>query len=431
MRAITCRCSYGCHRNVSSEEAERIFKAFYNSESYDLQNIYLAGQINVKPVVRTRVRESSRRQHSFEFEYHLRLQNGTSIQVCRKSFCAVHGINPKRVRVLQNKITSGEIVPVDKRGKYTPRPNAIPADVIEKVKQHVESFPRQRSHYSISENLHREYLPENLSIAEMYRLYVEKYQPARRRTLRSTQETPLASEWMYRKIFNEQFNLSFGFPRSDTCEKCDYLKNAAANPEISNEEKDIFIAQLAEHQKLAGEGYLSLKKDTDNSRKPESKALVLTFDMMQNSPVPSMTHSAMYYLRQLYVLVLGIHHTSDDSAYLYAWDESTAGRGPDEIASCLSNHVSARVEDARHLICYSDSCFGQNKNFVMMSLFNTLINEETFSRIDHKFLVRGHTYLPNDRDFGHISKVKKDQYFIRLPTISNFSGTPDRSNRSL
>ena len=51
MRAITCRCNYGCHRNVSSEEAERIFKAFYDSESYDLQNIYLAGQINVKPVV--------------------------------------------------------------------------------------------------------------------------------------------------------------------------------------------------------------------------------------------------------------------------------------------------------------------------------------------------------------------------------------------
>ena len=253
MRAITCRCSYCCHRNVSSEEAEQIFKAFYNSESCDLQNIYLEGQINVKPVVRTRVREISRRQHSFE--YHLRLQNGTCIQVRRKSFCAVHWINPKRVRVLQNKMTSGEIVPVE-RGKYAPRPNAIPADVIEKVKQHNESFPRQRSHYSISENLHREHLPENFSIAEMYRLYVKKYQPARRRTLRSTQETPLASEWMYRKIFNEQFNLSFGFPRSDTCGKCDYLNNAAANLQITSEENDIFIAQLAEHQKLAGEDTL-------------------------------------------------------------------------------------------------------------------------------------------------------------------------------
>ena len=177
MRTITCRCSYGWHQNVSSEEAERIFKAFYDSESYDLQNFYLAGQINVKTVVRTQVRKSSQWQHFFE--YHIRLQNGTSIYVCQKSFCAVRRINPKRVRVLPT-------VPVDKRGRYTPRPNAIPADVIEKVKQLIESFRCQRSHYSILENLHREYLPENLSIAEMYRLYVEKYQPARHRILRIT-----------------------------------------------------------------------------------------------------------------------------------------------------------------------------------------------------------------------------------------------------
>ena len=42
----------------------------------------------------------------------------------------------------------------------------------------------------------------------------------------------------------------------------------------------------------------------------------------------------------------------------------------------------------------------------MMSLFNTLIHKESLSRIDHKFLVREHTYLPNHRDFGHISKRK-------------------------
>ena len=29
-----------------------------------------------------------------------------------------------------------------------------------------------------------------------------------------------------------------------------------------------------------------------------------------------------------------------------------------------------------------------------------------FEQIDHKFLVRGHTYLPNDRDFAHIEKRK-------------------------
>ena len=322
--------------------------------------------------------------------------------------------------MLQEKLTSGVVVPVDKRGKYSPRPNAVPKEAIEKVKQHIESFPRDRSHYSISENVHREYLPENLSIAEMYGLYVKKYESASGRSLRSKEKTVLVSEWMYRKIFNEEFNLSFSYPRSDTCEKCDYLKNVASNPTTSDEGRDSLTAELAEHQKLAGEGYQRLKKDTEYSKRPGSKALVMTFDMMQNTPVPSMTHQSMYYLRQLYVIVLGIHQTSDDAACLYAWDESTAGRGPDEIASCLTKHVSLRVKYVRHLICYSDNCFGQNKNFLVMCLFNTLINEKKFVRIDHKFLVRGHTYLPNDRDFGQIEKKKRGRIFYTPGHYINF-----------
>ena len=31
---------------------------------------------------------------------------------------------------------------------------------------------------------------------------------------------------------------------------------------------------------------------------------------------------------------------------------------------------------------------------------------ERFEQVHHKFLVRGHTYLPNDRDFAHIEKRK-------------------------
>ena len=42
----------------------------------------------------------------------------------------------------------------------------------------------------------------------------------------------------------------------------------------------------------------------------------------------------------------------------------------------------------------------------MICFWNTLIIQEMFQRIDHKFLVRGHTYLPNDRDLSHTEKKK-------------------------
>ena len=54
-------------------------------------------------------------------------------------------------------------------------------------------------------------------------------------------------------------------------------------------------------------------------------------------------------------------------------------------------------------MCYSDSCCGQNKNFTLICLWNWFINRKQFKQIDHKFLVRGHTF---DRDFSHIEKRK-------------------------
>ena len=56
----------------------------------------------------------------------------------------------------------------------------------------------------------------------MYLLFQEKYEPQ----VRESGYKPEVKEWLYRKIFNEEFNLSFGYPRSDTCETCDLLNVA-------------------------------------------------------------------------------------------------------------------------------------------------------------------------------------------------------------
>jgi len=69
------------------------------------------------------------------------------------------------------------------------------------VKERIESFPKYRSHYSRNDNPHRSYLSPMLSVPKMYSLYKEKCS--------ETNEQPV-SEWMYRKIFNTEYNLSFG-----------------------------------------------------------------------------------------------------------------------------------------------------------------------------------------------------------------------------
>ena len=56
---------------------------------------------------------------------------------------------------------------------------------------------------------------------------------------------------------------------------------------------------------------------------------------------------------------------------------------------------------------FSDGCGGQNKNRTIVGLFAELHRMGVYEVIDHRYLVRGHTYLENDIDFSQIEKRKK------------------------
>lgn len=55
----------------------------------------------------------------------------------------------------------------------------------------------------------------------MHRLYLEKHP-----------ESPV-SYYFYNRYFKENFHLSFGNPRSDTCQKCDNMEMEMRSPSIS------------------------------------------------------------------------------------------------------------------------------------------------------------------------------------------------------
>ena len=108
-------------------------------------------------------------------------------------------------------------------------------------------------------------------------------------------------KWFYRKIFNEEFKVAFGFPQSDTCEQCGLLR-------VSIEAAKTDEEQATHHEKAAQE-YQSLRSDSEKS-KSNVDSLVLAFDLQQKLAVPTLTHSAMFYMRQLRVYNLCIHNCS-------------------------------------------------------------------------------------------------------------------------
>lgn len=139
----------------------------------------------------------------------------------------------------------------------------------------------------------------------MYRMYLDKHEPQ----VKESGAKPQVREWLYRKIFNEDFNLYFGYPRSDTCDEMHIAIKAAK----TDQEGEPLQSDLAAHQEKASQGYQSLCNDTEYA-KQEDGCIVLTFELMQNLPVSTLTHSSMFYPRQMWEYNFGIHDCKSGAA---------------------------------------------------------------------------------------------------------------------
>lgn len=90
------------------------------------------------------------------------------------------------------------------------------------------------------------------------------------------------------------------------------------------------------------------------------------------------------------------------------WPENTASRGANEVASCLFRFLRDIPHGVETAVFYSDTCGGQNKNIIIISMFQWAIHHHpTLKIIDHKFLVPGHTHLECDVDHSVIERDKK------------------------
>lgn len=65
---------------------------------------------------------------------------------------------------------------------------------------------------------------------------------------------------------------------------------------------------------------------------------------------------------------------------------------------------------------FSDGCRGQNLNQTMIRFLFTLVYSGKFERIDYHIPIRGHSFLPCDREFGVIEKMKRKKESVELYT---------------
>ncbi|XP_075156569.1 uncharacterized protein LOC142229878 [Haematobia irritans] len=161
------------------------------------------------------------------------------------------------------------------------------------------------------------------------------------------------------------------------------------------------------HHTEADMAYDSKNKDKTLSLKNKSVKMY-TFDLQQCLQTPHLNASVFFYKRPLWTFNLTIHDGETNMASCFIWNETIAKRGANEISSCIFKFLKKIPNYVKHIILYSDSCPGQNRNSYICAMFEqVLLENPNFEIIDHKFLVVGHTHMECDTVHSQIEKKKR------------------------
>ncbi|KAL4131009.1 hypothetical protein QTP88_008369 [Uroleucon formosanum] len=163
----------------------------------------------------------------------------------------------------------------------------------------------------------------------------------------------------YYKYFKDNFDYTFGRPQVDVCSQCESLNTKIRDPALSESAKRGAAGELVLHKRRAKKFYTEL-----------------------NTPIKIKMMTPSFY-------VLTTCQIYPYRTYLFK----------------------------RFFICvsYGDGAAGQNKNHTVVRFLMNLCDRGKFETITHFFPVRGHSFLPCDRDFGSIKRLLRKTDRIYTP----------------
>ncbi|KAJ8964388.1 hypothetical protein NQ314_004957 [Rhamnusium bicolor] len=313
---------------------------------------------------------------------------GNIVIVCKSTFMNTFNLTKKHLdTIIKGK--SAEVIYKDMRTRTTS--SKFTKNDRRFVKEHINSIPREESHSRAKSA--KKYMSPHLNTNRLHKAFLLKYPES------------LVTYNFYRRVLKEDFpNVSFRAPRSDICRKCDSL-NYEIKPQ--GERSRTATLELELHHRKAEAATLLMKTDIASSQMPDSTVSVLSMDLEQVMFVQTLTHSEMFYMRQLSCHNLSINFGDNKRFYMCFWHEGLAGRGGNEVASCLLRVLNMGISHKRNIVVWSDNCLVQNKNKMIVFIYMFLVSSGHFDTIEHGYLVNGHSLLQCNRGFALIKKRKR------------------------
>ena len=402
-------CKDGCFDKVGEEGRAEIFKNCWEIGSYDGRLNYFNGCVSDSKFKRKYTKkEVSLRP--MRIVYSVKYA-GTTYEVCRAGFQAIHGLTDKELRVFLEKRKQSATGPLasDQRGRHPPARKIVGSQLAQ-VHEHISMLSVTTSHYSRIKNPHRQYAPENLSIPILHGAY-EQWM------FQQYPGEPKVKFSFYKKIFTTCYNIAFKPPQTDVCNQCTEMKmemKSLEGVEERADELDDLQEQYEMHVTSAKEAQDLLRKQKDDT---DDDLMVIAVDLQQTLPCPKLSVNRAYYTRKVWLYNLCVYDVKAQKPYMYVWDESQGGRKANDVASCVNRWLKDNANGRRKLRMFADNCAGQNKNRTMVLMALQKIHSKELSRVEFIYLVSGHSYLPCDRSFGNIERRLKVHSSIETPRL--------------
>lgn len=385
-------------------DVKAFYNLFYKKKEKLYQDSIIYKYCTADKPNKTRIRDNTRGKKALTIKYSIRKADGKEAKVCRNFFLSILNIKKDRVQGVMRRFLETGTPPKEGRGgdrlrgKNDKKKNAIST--------FIESLTCSETHYCRSKTVVRQYLPCELNIRKLHKMYND-----------SVDEQFRVKECFFRNHVNSHYNIGFGTPLTDMCSDCLQTQEKLKTETNQNVRKELMLANRI-HKLKAKAFYWYLKTESNNIQ-------CFSFDCQKNLALPKLADQSAYFSQQFnlynFTVVKGPSSTTlnPENVTSYLWTDQQLPKNSSVIASALF-HVLSKFDFSEEITTvrlFADGCAGQNKNSIvigMLAAWLCRIAPNHISKIEFIFPVVGHSYMPPDRVFGLIErKVKK------IPAITN------------
>ncbi|XP_039278564.1 uncharacterized protein LOC120350175 [Nilaparvata lugens] len=370
-------------RTLTMRDVQKFHGLFYKRPERQHQNNFILRNVEIKNVQRRRSREHKTKEKSQLLrttKYFVKTTAGDKVPVCMNSFLSILGVSRFRVNNITNELKkNGEVV--ERRGGFRKKEKYSTQKI--SIMNFINTLKCVESHYC-RERSCRKYLPSDLNVKKLWRIY-------------SSKNKNLAVKLsFFRKIFNTQYNIGFGTPRTDVCSTCLSLREKI-KCEMDAVKKNELLTEKRVHR-LRYKAFYKKLQEKDND------ILILSFDCQKNLALPKIPDQSTYYSRQFYfqnfTVVKGHSRgpLNPSTVTSYCWTENEYSKDSNLISSCVFDCLrSTDLTLYKKVRLISDGCGGQNKNSILVAMCHSWLwcfAPNNIEEVELVFPVTGHSFYP-------------------------------------